>query len=148
MRGRLFKRLEKRIERTLGQHVHLVDQVHLVAAARWRILNVIEQITRVIHLRFGRRINLNQIDKTALVNLDAGAALTTGFRCDALLAIQRLGQDTGDGRLANTACSGKKIRMMQPPRIEGIDQGLENMLLANGIRKVFGPPFAGEDDNS
>ena len=36
--------------------------------------------------------------------------------------------------------------MMQALGIKRIDQGLEYMLLANSICKVFGPPFAGKDE--
>ena len=142
----LFERLEQRVKRALGQHVDLVDQVHLVTAARGRVLHVVEQVTCIVDLGFRRGINLDEVDETSLIDFLARAAPAAGLGCNACLTIERLGEYAGDRRLANAARSREQVGMMQPAGFQGIDQCPEHMLLANGVRKVFGPPFAGQDE--
>ena len=54
VRRRLLERLQERIERMRRQHVHFVDQVDLVAPAGRQVLDVLEQLARVVHLRCAR----------------------------------------------------------------------------------------------
>ena len=94
------------------QHVHFVDQVDLVAAARRRVLHVVEQLARVVDLGARGRVDLDQVDEAALVDLAAGAALAAGLRADARLAVQRLGEDARDRRLADAARAGEQERVV------------------------------------
>ena len=52
VRGRLFQSLEQAVKRVTRKHVHFVDDVNLVTAARGRVLGVINQVTDIIHARF------------------------------------------------------------------------------------------------
>ena len=126
--------------------MYFVDQVHLVATACRRVLDIVEQVTGVVDLGFGRRVDFDQVDETTLIDLHAGAALAAGLRRHPFFTVERLGQDARNRRLADAARSGEQVGMMQAARIQGIDQGLEHVLLADGICKVFGPPLAGQDE--
>ena len=49
-RRRLFERLEQRVERRGGEHVHLVDDVDLVATARRRVVQTADDLlAHVVH---------------------------------------------------------------------------------------------------
>ena len=69
VRRRLFERLEQRVEGMRRQHVHFVDEVDLVAAARRRVLHVLEQLARVVDLGARGGVDFDEIDEAALVDL-------------------------------------------------------------------------------
>ncbi len=146
MRRRLLERFQQRVERVLGEHVHFVDQVDLVAAARRRVLHVVQQVARVVDLGLRRRVDLDQVDEAAFVDLDAGAALAAGLRGDALLAVERLGEDARDRRLADAARAREQVRVMQPARLQRVDQRLQHVLLPDRVGEGLGPPFARQDE--
>ncbi len=73
---RFFKGLEQRIERMAGEHVHFVDQVDLEAPATRCVLHVVEQLTGVLDLGAAGGVDLDQVDKAALVDFTAHRALT------------------------------------------------------------------------
>ena len=103
VRRRLLERLEQRVERMRRQHVHFVDQVDLVAAARRRILHVVEQLAGVVHLGARGGVDFEQIDEASCVDVATRAAFAARPRRDTLLAVQRLGEDPRDRRLADAA---------------------------------------------
>ncbi len=80
MRRRLFQRLQQRVEGMRAQHVHLVDQVHLVAAPGWRVLHVVEQLARVVDLGARSGIDFDQVDAASGLDFAATPALETGRR--------------------------------------------------------------------
>ena len=47
VRGRLFERFQQGVKTVARQHVHFVNQIDLKATARWRVLDVIQQVTGV-----------------------------------------------------------------------------------------------------
>ena len=74
VRRRLLERLQQRVEGVRREHVHLVDEVHLVATAGRGVLHVIEQLARVVDLGARGRIDLDQVDEAAGVDLAAAGA--------------------------------------------------------------------------
>jgi hypothetical protein len=88
VRRRLFEGFQQRIETVPGQHVHLVDEVYLVARAGGRVLNIIQQLARILDPGARGGIDFDQVDETALVDLKAGTALATGLGTDAALAVE------------------------------------------------------------
>jgi hypothetical protein len=75
---RLLQRLQQRVEAAGGEHVHLVDQIHLEAAAHRREGDVVQQLAGLVHLGPRRRIHLDQVDEPALVDLLAGGTDAAG----------------------------------------------------------------------
>src|SRR3569833_3082824 len=90
MRRRLLQRLQQCVEGVRRQHVDLVDEVHLVAAAGWGVLHVIEQLAGVIDLRSGGGVALDQVYETPAIDLSTRRAGTARLGCNTLLAIQTL----------------------------------------------------------
>ena len=80
VRRRLFERLQQRVERALRQHVHFVDQVDLEAAARRRVLRVVDQLAHVVDAGVAGGVDLEQIDEAARVDLAARTALAARVR--------------------------------------------------------------------
>ncbi len=142
VRWRLFQRFQQRVEAVAGEHVHFVDEIHLVAAACRRVLHVVQQFARVIHLGARGGVHLDQVHEAPLVHFLAGAALAAGLRGDTGFAVQGFREYASDGGLAHPAGAGKQKGMMQPAVVKRVDQRLHDVLLAHELGKVSGAPFA------
>ena len=123
------------------EHVHLVDEVHLVAAAGRRVLHVVEQLARVVDLGPRRRVDFDEVNETSAVDFPAGPAHAARLRSNAGLAVQTLSEDSGDRGLADAAGPGKEKRVMDAPGLERIDQCPADMLLPDQLGKFLGAPF-------
>ena len=139
---RLFQRLEQRIETVGRQHVHLIDEVHLVASLGRGVLDVVQKLTRVLDLGPRGGVDFDQVDEAPLVDLATGATHAAGSGADTLLAVQTLGENARQRRLADTASPGEQIGMVQAPLIEGIDQRTADMLLTDQFVKIARAPLA------
>ena len=106
------------------QHMHLINEVDFIATLAWRIRHIIKQLARVFNFGARSGINLNQINKTPLINRHAiitHAAWGTG---NTRITVQTLRQDTSDGRFTDAARTRKQIGMMQTIIINRINQCL------------------------
>ena len=142
---RLFQGLEEGVEAVVGEHVHLVHQIDLVAAPGGCVLDVLQQLAGVFHLGAGGGIHLDEIDETPLVDLAAGGALAARGRGDPLLAVERLGEDPGDGGLAHPPRAGEEKGVVQSIAVEGIDQGTQDVLLPDHLLEGARAPLSGQD---
>ena len=146
VRRRLLERLEERVEAVRREHVHLVDEVHLVAPPRRRVGHVVQQLAGLVDTGARGRVHLDQVDEATRVDLAAGAAGAAGLAGDAVrLAVQALRQDTRDGRLADAARAGEQECVMYTPLGQPVGQGPDHLLLAHQLGKLPGPPLAREN---
>ena len=144
VRRRLFQGFEQGIEAVPRQHVDLVDQVHLVAGPGRCVLDIFQQVAGVLHLGARGRVHFQQVDTAALGNLQAGRALAAGLGTDPGFTVETLGQNAGDGGLAHTAGTGEQVGVVQAIVVQGVDQRLQYMLLADHLAKALGSPLARE----
>ncbi len=144
MLGRLLERLQHRVERRPRQHVHLVDEVDLVPADGRRVARVIEDLAHVVDAGVRCRVELEQVDEAPGIDVDTGRADSARRRRHAFDAVEALGKDARDGRLAHAARSGEQIGMVQPAALERVGQRAHDMLLAREFGKRFRSPLAGE----
>ncbi|CDF96207.1 hypothetical protein BN844_1507 [Pseudomonas sp. SHC52] len=138
---RLFKRLEQRIEGMAGKHVHFVDQVDLEAPTARGVLHVVEQLAGVLDLGSAGGVDLDQVDETSFVDFPADRTLATRRRSDTGFTIQALGDDPCNGSLAHAAGAGEQVGVVQPLTVQGIDQSLEHMGLADHFAERARTPF-------
>lgn len=146
MLRRLLQRLEQRVERRLGQHVHFVDQVDLDPPARRHVLGVVDQLAHVVHAGVAGRVDLQQVDEAAGVDVAAGAALPARFGRGALLAVQALGEDAGDRGLADPAGAGEQHGVVHAAAVERVAERADHVFLADQFGETAGAPLAGEDE--
>ncbi|KPQ24249.1 MAG: hypothetical protein HLUCCA13_10730 [Halomonas sp. HL-48] len=146
-----FKGLEQRVKAAGRQHVHLIDEIHLITPLGRRILHVIEQLAGVFDLGPRGGIHFDQVDKTPFVDGLAAIALAARRRRHALVAapvcraVKALGEDACKRGLADTAGTGKQVGVMQTALVKGIDQGALYMGLAHKLVKCSRPPFTGQN---
>ena len=121
--------------------MYLVDEVYLEAALDRGEGDIVEQLPGLIDLGPRCRIHLQQVYEPPLVDLPASTALVAGPGAHALLAIQRLGQDTCQRCLTHPPGAGKQVGMVELVPIQGVAQGPDHMLLAHHVREGPGAPF-------
>ena len=138
---RLFEGFEQRIERVTGEHVHFVDQVDLEAPTARRVLHVIEQLTGVFDLGAAGGVDLDQVNKPAFVDFAAHRAFAARGRGDTCFTVQAFGDDPRNGGLAHATGTGKQVGVMQALTVQGIDQSLEHMGLADHFAERARTPF-------
>ncbi len=142
VRRRLLERLQQRVEAAGRQHVHLVDDVHLVAAPGGGELHRLQQVPRVIHLGARGGVDFQHVHEAAFVDVDATAALAAGGRRHARLAVQALGQDARQRGLADSARAGQQKGVMDAVVVQAVDQRAHDRFLADDLLEGFGAPLA------
>ncbi|ESS38396.1 hypothetical protein P355_4974 [Burkholderia cenocepacia KC-01] len=145
VRRRLFERLQHRVERVIRQHVHFVDHVDLEARIDGRVHRALEQRGHFIDAAVARRVHLDVIDETALVDLATGATHAARLRRDAGFTVERLREDPRQRRLADTARSGKQIGVMETPAVERVRERPDDVLLADERSEILRTPLACEN---
>ncbi|MNZ34795.1 hypothetical protein D3C78_521780 [compost metagenome] len=121
--------------------MHFVDQVDLEAPAAGGVLHVVEQFAGVLDLGAAGGVDLDQVDETAFIDLPAHRTGATWRGGDAGFAVQALGDNTGDGRLAHAPGTGEQVGVVQALIVQGIDQGLQHMGLADHFAERARTPF-------
>ena len=116
VRGRLLQRLEQRVERRRGEHVHLVDDVHLVPRAhRGEAHATDDLVAHVVHARAACGIQLVDVGMLAGGNEAALLAGAVGQMPVSLLAHQGLRQQARHGGLSRATRPAEQVRMAGPP---------------------------------
>ena len=100
--GRFLEGLEERVLSTRGEHVYLVQQVHL-GASRGSQSNLGQQFAHVVDLVVGRSIQLVEVERRSGVHGLTGGTRTARLASLGLGAVQRLGQDPCSRRLAGAS---------------------------------------------
>ena len=145
MRRRLFERLQKRVERRLGQHVDFVDDVYLVARLIRRKANLVAQVTNVIYAPIARRINLDEVERSRLVNAHADMAFVVRLTVLRRQAVYSLRQNARRARLACAACPAEQVGMCDALTCHRLPQSLRNDFLPEYLAQALGPPFPVKD---
>ena len=139
-----FKGLEESVKGLVGQHMYLVNEVHLEAATGWRVLDVIGEFPHIIHASTGGCVDFDQINKPPFLDFLATGAGSTRRGGNAGFAVQASGQQSANGCFAYAPGTGKQIGVVQPLVVQGVDQCLEHMLLADHIFECPGAPLTGK----
>src|SRR6202008_2427736 len=90
-------------------------------------------------------VELEQVHEAPRVDVDPGRARAAGGRGYAVRdAVEALGEDARDRRLAHAARSGEQIRVVQPPALERVRERAHDVLLPGKLGKALRAPLAGE----
>ena len=143
MRRGLFQRLQQRVERRIGKHVHFVDDIDPVGPPEGRKFDVFAKLPDVVHPGVRGAIDFNDVNRVATRNFETTLALPAGFRGRTLFAIQRLGQYTGGRSFAHPAHAGKEIGMGHLLPKDGIPQRLNDVRLPDQLFKRARTKFSG-----
>ncbi|CAB3871780.1 hypothetical protein LMG1864_02808 [Achromobacter ruhlandii] len=144
VRRRLFQRLEHRVERVPGEHVHFVDHVDLEAARARRVDGLLQQLGHFLDAAVGGRVQFEVVDETAGIDLGAGATDAAGLGSDAGFAVERFGQDARQRGLADAAGAGEQPGVVQALGVERMRQRAHHVILSHEGIERSRPPLAGQ----
>ena len=150
VRRRLFQRLEQRVERRSRQHVHLVEDVDLVARAHRRVADRIIDLANVVDAVMGGGIHLDHVEMPALHDGRAVHAelrhrdRRPGDRAVRQFVVERTCQDAGRGGLADAADAGEDPGLRDARSLERIRDRAHHGVLADQIVESLRPVLAGQ----
>jgi hypothetical protein len=127
--------------------VHFVDQVDLEASDHGLVDRLVEQPRDLVDAAVRRRVELDIVDEAAGVDVAARRADAARLCGDAAVAVgagavERLGEDARDRRLADAARSGEEIRVVQPLLRERVGERLDHVRLADERLEIARPVLA------
>ena len=140
MRRRLLQGFQKRIERAVGQHMHLIDDIHALFHFDRHKRHFFAQIADIVHAVVGSGVHFDDVIRA--VERPARPAHATRVAVLRIFAIDSLRQNFGTGGFARAARAAEKIRVRNRAVHHFAAQNLGNMLLSDDIRKHVRPPFA------
>ena len=103
-----------------GEHVHLIDEIHLEAALAGQELRVVEEVAGVFNTGARRRVDLDQVHEAASRNLLACPACPAGLGGDARLAVETGREDARERGFADATGTGEQIGVMQALVVERV----------------------------
>jgi len=137
MRRRFFQRLQERVERLVGQHVHLVDDVHLHPQISGSEVNLLAQPPDVVNPPVGRSVDLQDVERPVGKDRFAGDTLIARLPLFGGEAVDRAGKDAGDRRLPDPAFPGEQVGVGGLTGDHGIFQRANYLVLADYIAKAL-----------
>ena len=142
---RLFERFQQCVERFLGEHVHLVNDVDFVTALGRRVAHVVAQLAHVINTAIARAIDFDYVEAVAPGDLPAVVAFSARRDRRTFDAIERLRQNSGGRSFADAAGPNKKVRMSQAILCDRIFQSARDVRLPHQIVESLWSIFSGKD---
>ena len=145
--GRFLERLEQRIEGGVGDLVGFVEDVDLEAVARGTVAGGFAQFANLVDAAVGGGVDFDYIDRVAGANFGAGIADAAGLghRLVRGAAVERHGQDAGDGGFADAAMAAEDVAVRNALLLDGVLQRAGDVLLANDFGEFLRTVFAGQD---
>ena len=146
---RLLEGLEQRVEGLGGEHVHLVDDVHLHAAFHRREVDLVAQVADVVDAPVGGGVHLDDVHGAAPADglaVRAGPIRVGRRLALAGVAVEGHGEDLGGGSLAGAAGTGEEIRVAHPVLVDGVDERTGHVLLPDDVLEAGRAVLAVEGD--
>src|SRR5262245_10903353 len=106
---RLFQRLQKSIKSRCTEHMHLIDDLHLVFSGLGRETDLLDKRADIVYRVIACRIQLVDIQRSAVVEGNTGGTLITGLtvRRD-IFTVDSFGKDAGAGGLSHPPWAAKQ----------------------------------------
>ena len=143
VRRGLLQRLEESVERGLGKHVDLVDDIDAVLAHLRRDLHFLHQGLDVVHGVVGRGVQFMDAVRPAFLEGDAGLALPARFHVGPRMrTVDHLGEDARRRGLPHPARTAEEVGVGKLPPLDGVGKGPGDGVLAEQGLEGVGPVFA------
>ncbi len=151
--GRLFERFQQRVEGGIGDLVRFVEDIDLVTVAGRAIAGGVAQLANLVDAAVGGGVDFDHIDGVSLRGFrcrirrcrraPASAARACRFR---RAAVERHGQDAGDGGLADAAMAAENVAVRDAFLRKRVEQRAGDVVLPGDVREALGAIFAGENE--
>ena len=139
---RFLKSLQKGVECRCRQHVHLVDDKHLILTHLRRYSCLFHQSLDVLHRVIAGSVEFKDVIRALFVERLAAFAFVAGLTFSSrVLAVDGLGKDTCACSLAHAPWSAEQVGMSQLPALHRVFQRSGKSRLSHnrveGHRSVF-----------
>ena len=141
--GRLFERLEQRIERRRREHVDFVDDVDLELRRGGRVLAGLAQLAHLFHAVVAGAVDLEHVERPAFRDLLAPGIVVGEVNARSGRGVQTLGEDAGEGGLARAARAGEQIGVGDAARLDRVGQRACDVVLTHDVLETLRAIFAG-----
>ena len=145
VRGRFLQRFEQRVEGLLGEHVDFVDDINLEAGRGWGVLDRLAQLAHFVNSPVAGAVDFHYVHRAALGDLPGMRIIVGKIDRRAIGAIEALGENAGDGRLARPAGADKQVGVRDALLGDGVGERLRDVLLSDDIGETLRPVFARYD---
>ena len=145
--GRLFERLQERVEGRISDLVSFVEDVDFEAIAGWPVAGGFAKLANFVDAAVGGGVDFDDIDRVAGANLSARFADAAGLddRVVRGAAVECHREDAGDSGFADAAVAAEDVAVSRAALLDGVLQGAGYMLLANHFGEFLRTVFAGQD---
>ena len=126
---RLLQRLQQGGLGRLGEHVHLVEDVHLVSP-RGAEVGLLDEVAHRLDPVVAGGVELVYVVAHAALDVETRRALAARFAVDRPLAVEHLGEDPCRRRLARAPGSGEEVRLAFAAAGDGVAQRPHDVVLA------------------
>ena len=133
MRRGLLEGLQEGVPSLGGEHVGLVDDVHLAAQRRGQVLDLLAEIAHLVDAAVAGGVDLQDIHRAAFDDLNACAAAVAGFAVLEVEAVDGARQDPGGRRLAGAPNPGEEVGVGQGVRADLVAQRCPDHVLADQV---------------
>ena len=112
--GRLFESFKEGVERSLRQHVHLIDDKYTIFTCCWGYLHLVNKCANIIYTIIGSSIELNDVERTVFVKCATRVTLIASITLGgAIHTVDCLGKDTRTRGLPHPTRATEKVGMRQ-----------------------------------
>ena len=144
VRRRLFDQLQERVPGGIRQLVRLVEDVDLEAALDRLEDDVVADLADVVDPALAGGVHLDDVQRDAVGDRHAGVAGLVRRRRRALLAVERLGEDSRQRRLPGPARAREEVCLPHLVVGDRVAKRPHDRLLADDLVEVLRPVFAVE----
>ncbi len=134
---RLLQRLQQRGLGRLGEHVHLVEDVHLVTPGGAEV-GLLDEVAHRLDPVVAGGVELVHVVAHAALDVEARRALAARLAVDRALAVEHLGEDPRRRRLARAAGSGEQVRLPFAAAGDCVAQRPHDVILALDLGESAG----------
>ena len=126
--GRFLERLQQRRLGRLGEHVDLVEDVHLVPAGSAEV-GLLDEVAHRLDTVVAGGVEFVHVVADAALDVEARGALAARLAVDGPLAVEHLGEDPRRRRLARAARTGEQVGLAFASARHGIAQRPHDVVL-------------------
>ena len=149
MLRRFLERLQQPVEGRAREHVHLVEDIDLVARGDGLVAHRLDDLADMVDAVVGGGVHLDHIDMAPFHDLGAmdaefGHVDGRAVHLAGHGIVEAAGEDAGGGRLADAAHAGQHIGLRDAAGRKGIGEGADHRLLADEIVEAARTVFARE----
>ena len=141
---RLLERLQERVPGVLRDLVGLVEDVDLPSQVRRGVVDPVAELPDVRDAAVARGVDLDEVHRPALADRDARLAPVARVAVLEVRAVDGLGEDPGERRLARPARADEEDRVGDPAGADGVPQRLDDGGLPDDLAEGLRPPPAVE----